>query len=212
MFTPIQHSSERVFSWYHSLFITIFHKNQHWFNLAFLWRTFSCSQSYSNTRREKQMATGSHRCRSQCRGGTALCACLNRETNISSEPLFLLMCWVSWPLDKSNGDFIIALIQLMTHALKVVPQESKSGHLQSRWLLRAWLLRSKMLSTKQPTFDVLLFSHDYVYTLDPFKSQLHLVHLARAHFVHATHIPSSFFKHAHSIITWGACGRPRSFS
>lgn len=61
-----------------------------------------------------------------------------------------------------------------------------------------------MLSTKQPTFDVLLFSHDYVFTLDPFKSQLHLVHLARAHFVHATHIPSSFFKHAHSIITWGA--------
>ena len=53
------------------------------------------SQSYSNTRREKQMATGSHRCRSQCRGGTALCACLNRETNVSSEPLFLLMCWVS---------------------------------------------------------------------------------------------------------------------
>lgn len=43
----------------------------------------------------------------------------------------------------------------------------------------------------------ILFSHDYVYTLDPFKSQLHLVHLARAHFVHATHIPSSFFKHAH---------------
>ena len=83
------------------------------------------SQSYSNTRREKQMATGSHRCRSQCRGGTALCACLNRETNISSEPLFLLMCWASWPLDKSNGDFIIALIQLMTHALKVVPPESK---------------------------------------------------------------------------------------
>ena len=82
------------------------------------------SQSYSNTRREKQMATGSDRCRSQCRGGIALYAYLNRESNTSSEPLFPLMCWVSWPLGKSNGDVIIALIQLMTHTLKVVPLES----------------------------------------------------------------------------------------